>query len=356
MQQTARKRGMTIMPKILLVSVVISLLPLGGLWYMNYQQNAHDIQQHVERSFEQTLDALANKISGWLDMQVRALQQNAETADIQSMDAARARPLLESMQRAYPWASTAAISGPDGMDIVRSDQEKLLNLKDRQWFQHVQQGLPVAHEVVLSRTTGKPSLILSVPVKMPERAAVGVLRFTSNLSDISQAVIDVRIGSTGHVFLVDASGKLIAHGDTTKVSQDLQDMREHPAVKGGVGQQIVYTEDGKSILAKAHNLRFGWRLVVHQDYDEAFASLWEARHNALTVLVAAVGIALLLAWLVARGLSRPIRQLTEVADIYSRGELEATIPGLTRGDEIGALARAVDRLGFSFKMAMKQLS
>jgi methyl-accepting chemotaxis protein len=52
---------------------------------------------------------------------------------------------------------------------------------------------------------------------------------------------------------------------------------------------------------------------------------------------------------------RPLRQLTEIADSYSQGRLDLTVPGLKRSDEIGSLARALARLGTSMKKAMQLL-
>ena len=57
----------------------------------------------------------------------------------------------------------------------------------------------------------------------------------------------------------------------------------------------------------------------------------------------------------AHGLVKPIRKLTDVAESYSRGRLEGEIPGTRRGDEVGALARAVERMGVSIQMAFGEL-
>ena len=64
----------------------------------------------------------------------------------------------------------------------------------------------------------------------------------------------------------------------------------------------------------------------------------------------------LVSYLLAQRLTRPIRSLTRIADEISRGNLKASIPEAARSDEIGALARAVDRLGASIKAAMARLA
>jgi methyl-accepting chemotaxis protein len=44
--------------------------------------------------------------------------------------------------------------------------------------------------------------------------------------------------------------------------------------------------------------------------------------------------------------------LTNIANSISRGQLEAEIKEIARNDEIGSLARAIQRMGVSLKLAM----
>jgi methyl-accepting chemotaxis protein len=47
--------------------------------------------------------------------------------------------------------------------------------------------------------------------------------------------------------------------------------------------------------------------------------------------------------------------VSTVADVISRGKLDATIKETSRRDEIGALARAIERMGISLQMAFDRL-
>jgi methyl-accepting chemotaxis protein len=70
---------------------------------------------------------------------------------------------------------------------------------------------------------------------------------------------------------------------------------------------------------------------------------------------AVVFLALPLTWLLIRSIVKPVRELTTVADQFSRGRMDLTIPYIERGDEIGKLANALDRLGMSIKVAIRRL-
>ncbi|HYD69232.1 methyl-accepting chemotaxis protein [Azospirillum sp.] len=61
----------------------------------------------------------------------------------------------------------------------------------------------------------------------------------------------------------------------------------------------------------------------------------------ITVGITAVLIGLLLAWLVARSIVKPVRAMTETMTNLAHGDLMVTIPALADRDEIGAMAQAV---------------
>ena len=61
----------------------------------------------------------------------------------------------------------------------------------------------------------------------------------------------------------------------------------------------------------------------------------------IAVGIAAVLIGLLLAWLVARSIVKPVRAMTETMTNLAHGDLTVTIPALADKDEIGEMAQAV---------------
>lgn len=56
-----------------------------------------------------------------------------------------------------------------------------------------------------------------------------------------------------------------------------------------------------------------------------------------------------------KSISTPLEKLTEIATDYSKGALDSDIEDTDRKDEIGALSRAIKRLGKSTKIIMKKL-
>lgn len=353
-----KKTIFTIFTKLTLTMLSVALIPLASLWYANYRQTQAALQAEVEKDLSHIADIVVAKVDDWTDMNVRALQQNAASADIVSMDPKRQTPLLKSITDTYKWYFLVQTTNADGNNVARSDDQPLRSYADREYFKQIMlQERPIGQQVLLSRTTGKPAFTIAVPIKDMSSRKAGILSATSFLDNISKTITDVKLGKTGFAFLVEDTGKVIAHGQPGKIKEELQDFIRHPALNKSASQQpFVFEEDGKQIIAKTKKAGLDWTLVVQQNYDEAFTPLQAAKWNALIVLLVTVVVVSIIAFVFARGLAKPIHELTTTADDYSRGELDATIPGTERSDEIGALARAIERMGISLKMAFEEIS
>jgi len=158
-------------------------------------------------------------------MNVRMLRQNAALDDMSSMDAKKQKPLLRAIIAEYKWAYLTFTIAPDGNNIGRNDEEALRFYGDRGYFKQAIEGRQVGQEVVISRTTGQPAVILSVPVWRLDKV-VGVLAVGTSVTEVSTTITNVKIGQTGFAFLVDDQGKVIAHPSAR------DSLKAHPAVAG----------------------------------------------------------------------------------------------------------------------------
>jgi methyl-accepting chemotaxis protein len=209
----------------------------------------------------------------------------------------------------------------------------------------------------MGKTSGKPAFILAKPIKGDGAKNLGVIAIAMTLEDLSKTITKAKIGETGFAILLDDKNRVIAHGKGA-IASELQDFSGHPVLKMGNRfdpDSIVFVEDGKKIVAYSQKTKLGWTLIVQQDHREAYAAADEAQRNAVLLLVITLILVMLIAFLLAHRLTTPIRNLTAIADEISRGNLGAEIKETSRSDEIGALARAIERMGVSIQMAFEKL-
>lgn len=352
-----RTGGFTIFNQILLTMLIIAIIPLGGLWYISINKAKEDWTANIFHSLERNTVTLADRVDDWTIMNLRLLSQNSKTPAIVSMEAEKQNPVLKSMTDIYEWVYLAFTIRPDGDNVGRSDGKTPKYYGDRAYFKQVMGGRDVGQQVLMGKTSGKPAFILSKPVMSENMKTAGVLAIAMTLEDLSATVTNTKIGDSGFAILVDERNRLIAHGKG-EVANELQDMSSntilafpHKITK----DNFIFEDNGKKIVAFKYKTEYGWTLIVQQDFAEAYAAAEIARINALTLLGITLVVVLIVAYLLARRLSNPILRLTDIADEISRGNLGAEIKEKSRSDEIGALARAIDRMGVSLQMAFDRL-
>ncbi len=355
-QTESGPRSLSIYTRIFLTMLSVALIPVLIVGVRNVLNEQTQTTARVDQQFEQEAKVLATNVAGWIDTNIRALHENALLPEIRSGVPTRQIPVLHAIASTYRWAFLTATIGSDGKNVARSDLSPPMEYNDREYFRQAMAGDELGYQVLIAKTTGKPALALatSYPVDTGGKA---VLMTSSHLTDVSDATSASRIGRTGFSFLLDGKGRVIAH-PSPEFQGKLVDLSAHPAFKATRSAdqaRVTYTEEGKEIVAYALVTRLGWVIVVQQEADEAFAPVKAAVRSTVVAILAVAGIALLAAYLLARVLALPIQRLTAAADAISRGETTVTIAGIERGDELGGLARAIDRMRVSIDMAMKRL-
>jgi len=89
--------------KILITMALIALVPLGTIWYVNYQATTQRITQHVEQQLERISEGLQGYIDTWVEMNLRMMRQNTTLAAMQSLRAEEQNPVLEKITEEYDW-------------------------------------------------------------------------------------------------------------------------------------------------------------------------------------------------------------------------------------------------------------
>jgi methyl-accepting chemotaxis protein len=351
------KLNLNIFHKLLITLLVVTLVPLCALWYLGNSAAEKELGANISENLVSTMNTVATGINAWDDGNLRALRMASRLEAMVSMDGARQTPVLTAVGTTYEWSYLMFTVAPDGNNIARNDGAPLTTYGDRAYFKSVMAGEEVGRLVAIGKSSGKPSLIVATPIRNESRAIVGVLGMAMNLGDVSRTITDIRIGETGHAILLDASNKVIAHGDASKVRTALQDFSTHPALKvaGITDAPAVYMNEGVQMIGFVRKLPQGWTVLVEQQYDEAFATLTKMQNEARILILVAIALVVAVAFLMGKQLTRPINELTAIADKLSKGQLDVAIPQTSRGDEIGSLARTIERLGISIQMAMDRL-
>ncbi len=110
-----------------------------------------------------------------------------------------------------------------GMGIIMPDGKarypggKTADLKDRAYFKAAMSGKTNYSDIIISRVTNSPVMMLATPVKSGNGRILGVLLARLDGDWLSQVTDDVKFGTQGYSYIVNNKGVLVAHPDRKKV-------------------------------------------------------------------------------------------------------------------------------------------
>jgi len=343
--------------KVSLIMLLVSLVPFGVFIGLTFQETRARIERDTEALMAETANGLGRQVDEWVDKNLRVLNAAAGMPGIQSMNRQLQEPILKAIQKAYPYIYLAFTVDTGGMNISRSDGKALRDYSDRQYYKTIAAGNDISWQTLIGKTSKKPALVLAVPIKRNDQL-VGVVAAAMKIDDISKTVAAWRKGNTGFAFLVDETGKVVAHQIRQFVLTQ-RNLSSHPLVRqyrqDKRSDAVSFTDaSGQQMQGYMRGNKFGWVLAIQQADEEVFAEHRQAEKFAMYLLILTVVLVLLIAWLAARSIVRPINELTEVAERMSMGELDMEIKVKSK-DEIGQLAQAIGRMQTSLSMAIDRL-
>jgi methyl-accepting chemotaxis protein len=352
-----RARGLGILGRLFLAFLFAALVPLLITWYFARQRAVEDAAQIGEQQLKSVANRLGDKVESWLRINQQSLIEHASSAAIQSMRPEVQRPVLIALSLHQPWSFLVFTIGPDGMSVARNDNLAPINYADRGYFKEVSGGSPIGQQVVISRTINKPSWVVAVPIRDAYGRFLGALAKSNALTEITDVLVNERIGRSGRAMLLAPDGKLIAQTGAV-MDKELLDLSKHPAFKtGSAGGEIArYNDDGKPMLARIRKTRLDWVVAVQMPEAEVFEHVRRTDIYMLQLLAVAVLIAAFFALTVAPSIANPIRRLTAITEEISRGNFDQEVKEANRSDEIGALARSIERMTKSLRIALTRLS
>ncbi|MDJ0985745.1 MAG: cache domain-containing protein [Desulfobacterales bacterium] len=344
--------------KIITVMLIVSLLPFVIFWGITLRETNERIRTDTEALMAQTASGLENQINGWINNNVAILRTAAKLPEIKSMDGILQKPILETIQKQYPWMYLVFTVGTDGFNVARSDDVPLKDYSDRQYYKDVIRGKGLSWQTLIGKTSKKPALVLSVPIQMADQT-VGVMAAAMTIDDISKSIATWKKGKTGYAFLVDEKGYVVAHPNRQYVAKR-KNLNSHPLIANyrKKGWTTITTRfnnaNGKPALGHVRSNNYGWALAMQQEDGEVFAALDRMQKFALTLLGCTILLVSVIAWFSARAIVTPVMKLTDAAERMSLGELNVKID-IKSKDEIGLLAQAIGRMQTSLRLAMNRL-
>ena len=172
----------------------------------------------------------------------------------------------------------------------------------------------------------------------------GVTVAEINLKLIWDVISAIHVGQSGNAFVLDRSGRVVAHPDISLVLRGGDDpeaarLKElQKATTGGGEIAEGSNAEGRSVIAAMAPIPGpDWLAFVEQPVSEAFGPIRAALWRTGLLLLVGAAFAALLAYLLARRMAGPIRLLERGAERIGAGQFDHKID-ISTGDELEGLA------------------
>jgi len=227
----------------------------------------------------------------------------------------------------------------------------------------MQGGQDVSDPVPLQTDQGQHSvLVVTVPVGTtgaPSGTLTGVVDFASYWDPVvggrRTSYIIYALDSQGRLFASQDEDGVLVRGDlkTFGVVQDCLRAGGHSALTS----EYLLTVDGKPVpyIASCDTTAQGWKIFVQLEKKQAYATVNQMIQTTLFWAGLAVALALVLAYLLAATVTRPIKALAAGTEAFAKGQLDQRVRVKSR-NELGALADTFNAMADQLQNYIQRLS
>jgi PAS domain S-box-containing protein len=317
--------------------------------------------QQVAGQIGSNLAELANQTTSRLDRGMyerhREIQLLAQRLG-DSRDWFRVQAELDAVQASYKYYAWIGLADLDG--VVRAASRGMLvggNVSQRPWFQEARKGVNLGevHEALLlanllgGGSDGEPLRFFDVAFSVPG-GVLGAHVSWQWAKDVRE-VIFRQIGRSQKIepLIVSAQGRVhLGPKDVEGRTLQLQSLQR--AQRGETGYVTETWPDGETYLVGYSKARgyaespgLGWSVLVRQDLDEAYAPVGDLQKQVLVSGITIAVLFLVLGWLIARAITRPLLDLAASARTLDSGEVRL-VRNFTAYREVATLGAAINSL------------
>jgi signal transduction histidine kinase/CheY-like chemotaxis protein len=322
---------------VAVVGIPLLVYTVVGVWFAAQEHRAAlvEIQRANAEAAALRITQFAREIEGQLRWATH-LSWNESGAEQHRIDALR-------LLRQVPAITDLTLLDGEGRErlfVSRVSMDRIDARTDRSRDEAVLAALKngVHYGPVYFRRDTEP--FISVALAATRREA-GVVLAEVNLKFTRDVVSQVRVGREGRAYVVDQSGRLIAHPDASLVlrNTDLSStMRSIDAQPGQALHALMNVQGEPVLVAQASAPPLDWRVLVELPEREAEEPWRRVLERSLWVTALGLTLALAFAAAFSWRMVRPIRTLTAGAARIGAGQLGHRIQ-IDSADEIGQLGR-----------------
>ncbi|HOX33664.1 MAG TPA: methyl-accepting chemotaxis protein [Spirochaetales bacterium] len=247
---------------------------------------------------------------------------------------------------------SAAVQSSFGVDV-----------SEREYFRKAIAGERFISQMLIDKITKEATVIIGAPIPGQGGKPAGVLGLTIKTSVITSEMAKFVLGRSAYFAMVDRDGLFALHPEASvALKVNIKDMAGLETLAGRIfeekaGSQAFTYKGERKVCGFASVPSIGWVVLAQIPEREFLATATAIRSLMLAVAGTALLAAFACLYLLSRSISSPILASVKYAGYLAEGDLSRPIHEefLRRGDEIGELAGAFERMVDNLKRVVGEV-
>ncbi len=337
---------MKLLYKFILVITAVSVLPLAFLGVRMIEANRSALEENIQNTHIITAANLADRIDSFMESLTEKLLFLINSQSVEYLDYRGKQALVQSFLSSSKHFVAVSLVNRYGDEFIKtyhpdySSEAVIENISETEVFRQAADGPAVGS---VYRSEGEPRMDIVSPIGHE------YIMIRVTLARIWEELLNIDIGRDAFAFLVDSSGRVLAHPDPSVEDSGLEiPPVEAVLARAGTGVMEFGDPERKTVSAYAPVASMGWGVVTSQPHRLAYSSVYRMRENAYRLIFSVFLVAVILSVLLARGLSRPVLSIIKGAEAVSSGDFSQEVRVKSR-DELRDLAGTFNEMVRSLK-------
>ena len=297
-------------------------------------------------------DNTADRLQASLDDYHITLDLIANRPAVKSLDHGVCDPLIGDFIRLDPLTLTIGTRDLDGKPICtfRAQPPTREKFVEFPWYrQAVDHEDFYASDVFFAPLAGRWSTVLTTPIRDGRGVQAGLVVLPLDLMAWNEQIVR-RIPPGALVGVLDRQHRILLFSQQAQ-NWIAKPVSEHlPAFQaadftGASG--IVTIADGldvRRIFAWQHVPQTGWIVLAGLPESDVFAAADEAMRTSVSISIALLVLALVLAWRIGRSITRPLESMAATTTRFATGDFQARVAPQPGPPEVSALGNAFNHM------------
>jgi len=340
-------RHLSIPARLILLALAV-VLPAAGLVAWLIAEGLHDARGAAYAGVKISAQETAANLGQLLRYDELLLERLAARPMVRALDPKKCDPVIAEYAGLHPEFTTLAVRDLDGKALCSFLPNAVEQVQGGAypWFEAgVRSGRFSVGDAYFGHQTGIWVSVLTYPVRGPAGRVSGMLVLPLDLRALQQRLLH-SIPANSSVAVIDSQNKLLLRATDSAVSVGSPfPMPENEALEPGVQGFVPSSAvDGvRRLYAVATVPGTDWRVLSGVPEEEVLAGAHARLVRSVTVGVAALLLALALAYRIASTIVTPVRELARASSKVANGDLGAR--ALVSGpSEVKSVARQFNRM------------